>query len=274
MTDARDWQGRVGQEWARRADALDALLGPVGEAAFGPLEHAARVLDVGCGAGESALTLALRGKDVTALDLSRDLLEVARARDVGGRVKWVEGDAARFTADPPFDALHSRCGVMFFDDPVGAMRHLRGQIEPGGTLSVITWQDAALNAWARLPLDIARPVLGEALTSLPPAGGAGPFGWADQDYVDRVLRQAGWRDVVFTEINRPAEVGYAMDADGIEAATLFFTRIGTLASRLRNVEKPLRDKVKERLRDALAAHQRADGTVWLDTAAWHITASA
>lgn len=274
MAEIRDWQGKVGQEWARRADALDALIGPVGEAAFATLDGAARVLDVGCGAGASAIKLAARGAQVTALDVSEDLLHVARGRDAEFRVTWALADAATFEAMPRVDGVHSRCGVMFFGDPVGAMGHIRRQVNPGGRLSVITWRDAAQNDWTRLPMEAARPVLGGDLTALPAAGGAGPFGWADERAVRALLEQAGWRDVTFTKVDRPAPITSGDVSDGLEGATQFFMRVGALAAQLRSVDRPMREQVAEAVRRTLVSHRRDDGQVWLNTAAWHITASA
>lgn len=54
-----------------------------------------RVLDAGCGAGQMTAALAARGADVTAVDISPQLIEVARARlpsDTPGRVRFVAGD--------------------------------------------------------------------------------------------------------------------------------------------------------------------------------------
>lgn len=54
-----------------------------------------RVLDAGCGAGQMTAELATRGADVTAVDISPALIEVAQARlpeSARGRVRFVASD--------------------------------------------------------------------------------------------------------------------------------------------------------------------------------------
>ena len=275
MTGRDDWQGRVGAEWAARADAMEGLLGPLGQAGLEALGDVAgeRVLDLGCGAGDTALALARAGAEVTGIDVSPDLIALARAADARGRVDWVLADAARHGFAAPFDALHSRCGAMFFDRPEAGWAHLRGQMVPGGRLVVTCWRAAALNGWVTLPLDAARPVLGASLTAYPDAGGAGPFGWADPDQVRALLAAAGWREVALTAVDREAAIGTGDDPDPVERAVLFLMRIGTLASRLRDVDRPVRAKVRAALAEACAPLVEG-GAVRVPTAGWVVSARA
>lgn len=55
---------------------------------------ASSVVDVGCGTGLLACELARRGHEVTAVDPSPAMLDVARVRPGGERVRWIEGDAS------------------------------------------------------------------------------------------------------------------------------------------------------------------------------------
>jgi len=275
MTGLSDWTGRVGREWADKADAMDGLLGPVGAAGIAALGdlRGQRVLDLGCGAGDTAFMLADGGAQVTGLDVSPDLLQVARGLDAGNRIDWVLDDAATHVFEAPFDALHSRCGAMFFDDPHNAWTHLRNQMRPDGMLSVTCWRQAALNGWVTVPLQAARPILGDELTRAPSTGGPGPFGWADPQYVGPLLQGAGWRDVTWTPVDSPARISTGSDPDPVERAVAFMTRIGTLASRLRDVDRDTRAQVADALRSALTPLVR-DGYVEVPTAGWCITARA
>jgi ubiquinone/menaquinone biosynthesis C-methylase UbiE len=54
---------------------------------------ARRVLDVGCGTGTFAILLADRGFEVTGVDPALAMLEVARAKPGGYRLRWIHGDA-------------------------------------------------------------------------------------------------------------------------------------------------------------------------------------
>ncbi len=273
MTGLADWQGRVGAEWAARADAMEGLLGPVGRAGIDALGDVAglRVLDLGCGAGDTALDLAERGAEVVGIDVSPDLIALARARSEA--VEWRLEDAAAARFDPPLDAIHSRCGAMFFDDPVGAWGHLRGQLRPGGRLAVSCWRDASENGWVTVPLQAAGDLLPEDRRALPPAGGAGPFGWAEESHVRDILGQAGWRDIALTPVDREAALGTGDDPDPVARAVAFTTRIGVLAARLRDLPPERRSEVKARLAEAFSPLLR-DGAVRVPTAGWVVTAQA
>ena len=275
MSGLEDWTGRVGREWADKADAMDGLLGPVGAAGIDALGdvRGLRVLDLGCGAGDTAFALADAGAQVTGLDVSGDLLAVARGQDTTQRIDWVHDDAARHEFDVPFDALHSRCGAMFFDAPEQAWGHLHAQMKPGGRLSVTCWREAALNGWVTVPLVAARPVLGKDVTRAPSLSGPGPFGWADPEYFAPLLRDAGWQDVQWQPVDRPARIATGNDSDPVVRAVAFVMRIGTLASRLRQVDPDTRARVAAALTEAFSPLVR-DGYVEVPTAGWCITAKA
>src|SRR3954467_15071530 len=108
-----------------------------------------RVLDVGCGGGQTprdAAADAGRGS-VLGVDVSERMLEHARRQPLPN-VDYLLADAATYDFEP-FDLIISRFGVMFFDDPVGAFTNLRRALLPGGRLVVLVWQPRAENEWAR-----------------------------------------------------------------------------------------------------------------------------
>src|SRR5688572_13929677 len=85
-----------------------------------------RILDVGCGSGATSRDLAVRvgsSGQVTGVDISAPLLDLAQRR--GGRVRYLRADAANQAFEGQFDAVFSRFGVMFFEDPVAAFVNLR-----------------------------------------------------------------------------------------------------------------------------------------------------
>lgn len=88
------------------------------------LEAGARVLDVGCGAGRHSVALAQADLDVTGVDVSGGLLDVARrhASDAGVKVAFFHMDAREMPFDREFDAVVSICqgafGLMGVDDSV------------------------------------------------------------------------------------------------------------------------------------------------------------
>jgi SAM-dependent methyltransferase len=75
-----------------------------------------RVLDVAAGTGNASIPAAQAGADVTASDLTPELLEAGRRRAEaeGLELEWVEGDAENLPfEDASFDVVMSAIGVMF-----------------------------------------------------------------------------------------------------------------------------------------------------------------
>jgi SAM-dependent methyltransferase len=294
MTGKLEWEGRVGAEWADKADALDRLLGPSGDEALAALAAqgvgaGARALDLGCGAGATSFALAARvapGGEVWGVDVSPDLLARARARqherqrerqrerqaeEGADAVRFVLADAAVWLAPAPMDALYSRCGAMFFDTPPAAWRHLHAQMAPGAPLAIACWRAPARNEWVSLPMRLADDLVAPAP---PPAAGApGPFAWADDAAVLALLRGAGWRDVRATAYDHRVPIGAGTDPDPIARAVLFACRIGPLASRIAALAPEARAAVRARLAAGFDAHLE-DGAVRVPASAWIIEARA
>lgn len=100
-----------------------------------------RVLDVACGTGVLALAAAARvGSDgaVAALDANDGMLDVARRKT--STIEWRSGRAEALPFDDAsFDAVVSQFGMMFFDDPVAALREMTRVLRSGGRLAVAVW---------------------------------------------------------------------------------------------------------------------------------------
>jgi SAM-dependent methyltransferase len=116
-----------------------------------------RLLDVGCGCGGTTLAAArlIAPGQATGLDLSGPMLAQARAdADAAGlaNVVFEQGDAQVHELEPAgFDAVISRFGVMFFEDPVAAFANIRSATRSGGRLVFVCWQPLAANQWLLLP---------------------------------------------------------------------------------------------------------------------------
>jgi len=124
---AEPWNGEEAGHWVTHRLRYDTMLAPFGDGLLAAAQVAAsdRVLDVGCGCGTTTLEAGRRAAAGTAtgLDLSTDMLEVARLRAAEeglGTVAFVVGDAQTFAfpADG-YDVAISRFGVMFFKGGMG-----------------------------------------------------------------------------------------------------------------------------------------------------------
>ena len=141
------WNQRAGATWAELQERLDALLAPLSKAGLNAAQVKAgeRVLDVGCGCGDTSIALQQKGAEVLGVDVSAPMLEHARKRD--SSVKYLQADAARTDFEGVFDLMFSRFGVMFFDDPKSAFKNLHGALKPDGRMLFVCWQPPAANPW-------------------------------------------------------------------------------------------------------------------------------
>ncbi|HET9764288.1 MAG TPA: class I SAM-dependent methyltransferase, partial [Casimicrobiaceae bacterium] len=147
------------------------------------LARGSRAVDVGCGWGDTAIELARKVGPtgfVLGLDCCDAFLEKGRrdAEAAGlGNVRLVVADVQTHRFAPDFDFAFSRFGMMFFANPVAAMRNILSALKPGAQLMFITWRAIAENPWMDVPKKIA-------LEYLPPPGedaqtcGPGPFSMA------------------------------------------------------------------------------------------------
>lgn len=101
-----------------------------------------RVIDVAAGSGNASIPAARAGADVTATDLTPELLDAGRrtAESAGLRLTWAEADAEALPyPDATFDVAMSCVGVMFAPDHQAAARELTRVVRPGGRIGVMSW---------------------------------------------------------------------------------------------------------------------------------------
>lgn len=98
-----------------------------------------RILDLGCGTGLLATTLAARGHAVTGLDPAPAMLALARQRPGGERVRWLEGDARHADAGAPLDLVlmtgHVFQVFLTDADTQAVLANARRHLAPGGRLA-------------------------------------------------------------------------------------------------------------------------------------------
>ena len=268
------WNADAGENWAALQEHLDAQLQAHGDRAMQALAPAQgeRILDVGCGAGQTSLALGQAvGEDgaVVGLDVSRPLLQVARRRRAtagAANVSFLETDAQIHAFTPAsFDALFSRFGVMFFADPPAAFANIRRALRPGARLAFVCWRTPAENPCLALAFAAAAAQLPPAPPPMP--GAPGPFAFADQDRVRDILASAGFSDIQLIAFDRKIGGG------DLEQTVRVSLTIGPLGrALLENPDK--RPLVIEPVREALRPHVDGDGIVRLDSASWIVTARA
>lgn len=182
-----------------------------------------RVLDVGSGAGISAIALARAVGEsgaVVGADISAPLVGYATRRvDLKAlpSLRFVVADLQQERIEgAPFDAAMSQFGIMFFDDPVAAFANIRSHLVAGGRLAFACWRTPDLNPWF-----VGRALSGflEAPPSPPPGEwAAGPFSLADAELVRSVLADAGWHGIERSLHETTVVVGREVLADEGELA--------------------------------------------------------
>jgi SAM-dependent methyltransferase len=113
-----------------------------------------RVLDIGCGTGQSTreAARAAASGSVLGVDLSAPAIKLARELTAGeglSNVSYLRADAQvhPFPAGH-FDVCISRFGTMFFADPVAAFANIGTALRPGGRLVMLVWQARERNEWS------------------------------------------------------------------------------------------------------------------------------
>jgi SAM-dependent methyltransferase len=265
------WNGGAGRNWVEQNAMLDRLFEPFEQPLVDAIrEHGARaVLDVGCGAGATTFAVArsLKGQGrSTGLDLSAPLIDLARRRAAEQAVDnadFVVADAQQHAFQPAsFDAVISRFGVMFFDDPVAAFANLRRAARPEAGLACIVWRRTDENPFMAAAERAAGPLLPELPRRAPDA--PGQFAFADPDRVGGILSAAGWRDADL----QPLDVACAVPADDLET---YATRMGPVGLMLPSLEAGRRHAVIEAVRRGFAPFL-ADGVARFTAACWLVRA--
>ncbi|WP_055566588.1 class I SAM-dependent methyltransferase [Streptomyces atriruber] len=268
---AQAWNGYEGEHWARNQDRWDAV-----NAGFNtPLLDAAsvgetdRVLDIGCGAGQTTRLAARRadGGHALGLDLSAPMLARARRaarREGPDNVSFTQGDAQVHPFAPgTYDVAISRYGVLFFADPVAGFGNVARALRPGGHAAFVCGAYPEDNEWLQ-----AFAALGDLLPigGFGAPGAPGMFSLADVDRTCEVLSAAGFEDVAAKRVETYGTWG----RDAADAAA-FLLGSGPGRHLTSQVAPEVRDRARERLTDVLRPHE-ADGALRLRSTALLVTA--
>jgi SAM-dependent methyltransferase len=269
------WNDLAGPKWVALQDLINAQIAPLSSRAIdqADVRPGESVLDVGCGCGQTAVELARRVGligSVTAVDISTVMLEEARRRVAAsgmGHVHFENADAQTHPFSPEtFDLLFSRFGVMFFSDPTAAFANLQAALRPGGRMAFLCWRALLENPWMLVPLMAALQHIPPP--PLPAPETPGPFAFADDDRVRRILSRAGFSEIRMERIDATLNIGGGCDLD---QAVDFLSRMGPVSAALREADPDVLSRVAAAVREALAPFATPAG-VRLGASAWLVTA--
>ncbi len=264
------WNGPSGEKWVRNQAIMDASLADAtaGLLALAAVRPGERVLDIGCGSGETSLLAARIAGQVTGVDISKPLLALARHRAEGvTNLRYVEADSAHHVFAPEHDLLLSRFGVMFFDDPAAAFANIRTAATPGGRLAFICWRPVAENEYAAMPFAIAKPLMPPLPLADPHA--PGPFALSDPDRLRGILTCAGFSAIGIGKLDGVMRMGATAEQAGIQA-----TSLGPTARALAKFDDDVRARVLAAVTDAFRGYPVTDGQITCRIACWLVSAKA
>lgn len=271
------WSGPLFDLFVKYRDLTSAGLGAHGETAMraNPPRPGNRVLDIGCGFGDTTCRLAgLVGEDGSALgiDVSEPFIAAARkeAEEAGvGNVEFRCADMQTLELPPDHDYAYSRMGIMFFSNPVAALRNIRQALVPGGRFCAVVWRRKLDNEWVHRAELVVDEYLEHPEKSDEPTCGPGPFSMADADTVSEQLKIAGFEEIALRRSDLPLKIG-----DDLEHAVEFNMALGPAGEMLRlwgDQVDEIRPEIASRLREALADLDGPEG-IFAPASTWIITA--
>jgi len=241
-----------------------------------PYAAGARVLDVGCGFGDTTLAIAEQvgpfGHAI-GMDCGKGFIRLAETEAQGlaqPRVSYLEADVQRDDLHGPYDHAFSRFGTMFFASPVAALRNVRNALRPGGELTMVVWRRREDNPWVyeaeqavRALVPVVDPEASEQVHC-----GPGPFSMANADVVSDIMQAAHLTEISLTRTDCDICVGATT-----EEAVEFAMELGPAGEiiRMGGAEgERLRPQVSSALRRVFEQYRRTDGSIWAGSSSWTV----
>lgn len=261
------WNDNAGVQWVAEQELMDAMLAKVTASLMAQAapRSGERILDIGCGTGETSVIAADAGADVTGVDISEPMLGLANER-LDGRGRTILADASEYQDEMGFDLIMSRFGVMFFDDPTAAFTNINANLKPDGRICFACWRAPQDNDWVLVPMMAVKPFLPDAPEPDPNA--PGPFALADAERTRDILADAEFADIEIEPVDIEMVVA---DKGGIDQALDFITKIGPAARAMAEVDASGKDKMLHALKEALSPYND-NGRIALKGAIWIVKA--
>lgn len=277
---AEAWNGPLFDIWMEYREIVVEGVRDHGKAALAanPPREGDRVLDIGCGLGETTVDLAGAvgaGGHALGVDVAERMIEmaIAEAAEAGiENVSFAACDVEVTKFDEVFDYAFSRMGTMFFSNPVAALRNVREALVSGGLLNMVVWRRKLDNEFMHRAELVVAEYLEEPEESDVPRCGPGPFSMANADTVTDVLKHAGYRDIRLARQDLPYKLG-----NDLEQAVALNMAIGPAAEVLRMWGEridDIRPKIADDLRAVLEDYVVDGGAVVAPASTWAVTARA
>ncbi len=276
----RAWDGPLYERFVRFREIVTTGLGAHGEEALRlhPPTPGTRVLDVGCGFGDTTQRIAGivgSGGEAVGVDAAPRFIEdaIREAREANvANARFVVADVQEtLCGEERFDMAFSRFGTMFFANPVAALRNVRAALLPGGDLVMVVWRQRIDNDWMYRAQTIVEGIVARPEEYDEPTCGPGPFSMANADTTSDILTHAGFTDIALHRCDIPIVIG-----KDLEEARELVMALGPAGEILRlagDRAAHLHGQVEAALREGLAEFA-AEGELRAPASTWIVTASA
>ena len=274
------WDGPLFESFVKFREVFTTGLGAHGDVALElvPPQKGQRVLDVGCGFGDTTQQIAeLVGPEGEAVgvDAAARFIEIAtrEAEEAGAEnTHFLVADVQTDPLGGPYDMAFSRMGTMFFVSPVAALRNVRQSLVPGAPFVSVVWRRREDNHWLFRAQQIVEGIVQKPEEYDEPTCGPGPFSMANADTVTDQMVYAGFTNISLTRSDIDIMAG--KDADEAIEMVMSIGPAGEILRLQGERAAHLHDQVKDALREGLSEFVREDGTVWAPASTWIVRATA
>ena len=268
------WSGAGGDVWVNKQREMDIMLNPLGDRVIERLDlkSDSKIIDIGCGCGATTLEIAkkITQGEILGVDISEPMLDKATETakemslsNISFEVKDVQVDVM---PQNYFDVAFSRFGVMFFEDPFEAFKNIHSSLKEDGLLSFVCWQNASLNPWQSLSIQVIKEFLD---LPAPAPKSPGPFAFEDKTYLEDILRESGFKGL---EILDNQEDIIMFSGKSIrEACEDYLTINPVVTEMLKNSKPELTEEILEALVIKFSNFHQNDGLLF-PSATWIVTA--
>lgn len=268
------WSGAGGDVWVNKQREMDIMLNPLGDRVIERLDlkSDAKIIDIGCGCGATTLEIAkkITQGEILGVDISEPMLDKAAetAREmslsnISFEVKDVQMDVM---PQNYFDIAFSRFGVMFFEDPFEAFKNIHSSLKEDGLLSFVCWQNASLNPWQSLSIQVIKEFLD---LPAPAPKSPGPFAFEDKTYLEDILRESGFKGLEILD-NREDIIMFSGKSIR-EACEDYLTINPVVTEMLKNSKPELTEEILEALVIKFSNFHQNDGLLF-PSATWIVSA--
>ena len=268
------WSGAGGDVWVNKQREMDIMLNPLGDRVIERLDlkSDAKIIDIGCGCGATTLEIAkkITQGEILGVDISEPMLDKATETakemslsNISFEVKDVQVDVM---PQNYFDIAFSRFGVMFFEDPFEAFKNIHTSLREDGLLSFVCWQNASLNPWQSLSIQVIKEFLD---LPAPAPKSPGPFAFEDKTYLEEILRESGFKGLEI--LDNQEDIVMFSGKSIREACEDYLTINPVVTEMLKNSKPELTEEILEALVIKFSNFHQNDGLLF-PSATWIVTA--